>query len=48
MGWINKPAFNREGTHLVFIYHVSKCKPSSIVPVSFLFTVGVDGKDLWR
>ena len=48
MGWINKVQFNREGTHLAFMYHVSKCKPSSIQPTSYLFIVGIDGKDLWR
>lgn len=42
---------NREGTDIVFQYHISNCSDDNTPIVghwSYLFAVAVDGSDLWR
>ena len=50
MGWVDRPLFSRDGASLVFIYRAGRCKAggASWESSSYLFTVGADGRGLWR
>ena len=51
IGWVDKPLFSRDGSSLVFVYHVGRCKAGSGASSdssSYLFTVNADGTGLWR
>lgn len=49
LGWVSAATFARDGASLAVRYRVGRCRdPRAAPPLSFVYTVDVSGRNLWR
>lgn len=48
LGWVSSAVFSRDGESVAFHYRVARCAADKLPPLSFVYTIGIDGKNLWR
>jgi hypothetical protein len=48
LGWVSSAVFSRDGESVAFHYRVARCAADKLPPLSFVYTIGIDGKHLWR
>lgn len=48
MGWVSSAVFSRDGESVAFRYRVGRCAGDKSPPLSFVYTVDIDGRQLWR
>ena len=49
LGWVSAATFSRDGASLAVRYRVGRCRdPRAAPPLSFVYTVDVSGRNLWR
>lgn len=48
LGWVSSAVFSRDGESVAFLYRVGRCASERHPRLSFLYTIDIDGKHLWR